>query len=125
MYIFKEEYVNEMNRLEEAFKTTSKYKKILIRIFSVLLAFFFISAPLAILINLLLFEDYYYLLSIGISFLVMILLILSNQFYLSMMKRLVNNNLNTKSITIYNLIESFVFAIICYIILVIISKGVI
>lgn len=122
---FKESYNIELSNYLTNLDKISKYQRLLFRVLALFLGFFFISAPLAILINLLLFTKYYYIIALGISFLVMLFIIIQELINFSFVERKTQNKFIKKHIMIANCIEAFVLFIVCYIILIIIGKVVI
>lgn len=82
----------------------NKNKLVLARILSIIYSLFFISAPLAILINLLLFVQYFYLVTLGIALILLLFCSLSGIIYNGMVSRLSDHHLPYRRQLILNII---------------------
>ena len=94
-----------------------------IYLISLLFTLFFISAPVALIINLYLFVDYFYLVSLGVS---IILFLAFNIYYFicySILKRKFEHKISFKYIIIDNIIRSFLLSTMLFLIIIFIIKG--
>lgn len=82
----------------------NKNKLVIARILSIIYSLFFISAPLAILINLLLFVQYFYLVTLGIALILLLFCSLSGIIYNGMVSRLSDHHLPYRRQLILNII---------------------
>ena len=82
----------------------NKNKIVIARILSIIYSLFFISAPLAILINLLLFVQYFYLVTLGIALILLLFCSLSGIIYNGMVSRLSDHHLPYRRQLILNII---------------------
>ena len=113
---------NRKEYLTELMKLPSKLR-FEIYLISLLFTLFFISAPVAIIINLYLFVDYFNLVSLGVS---IILFLAFNIYYLicfSILKRKFMLKLSFKYLIIDNIIRSFLLSTLLFLIIIFIIKG--
>lgn len=113
---------NRKEYLTELMKLPSKLR-FEIYLISLLFTLFFISAPVAIIINLYLFVDYFNLVSLGVS---IILFLAFNIYYLicfSILKRKFEHNFSFKYLIIDNIIRSFLLSTLLFFIIIFIIKG--
>lgn len=112
----RKEYITELMKLPKKFR----YEAYLI---SLLFTLFFISAPVALIINLYLFVDYFNLVSLGVS---LILFLGYNIYYLicfSIFKRKFEHKISFKYIIIDNAIISFMLSTLLFLIIIFVIKG--
>lgn len=113
---------NRKEYLTELIKLPSKLR-FEIYLISLLFTLFFISAPVAIIINLYLFVDYFNLVSLGVS---IILFLAFNTYYLiffSILKRKFEHKFSFKYLIIDNIIRSFLLSTLLFFIIIFIIKG--
>lgn len=113
---------NRKEYLTELMKLPSKLR-FEIYLISLLFTMFFISAPVAIIINLYLFVDYFNLVSLGVS---IILFLAFNIYYLicfSILKRKFEHKFSFKYLIIDNIIRSFLLSTLLFLIIIFIIKG--
>lgn len=113
---------NRKEYLTELMKLPSKLR-FEIYLISLLFTLFFISAPVAIIINLYLFVDYFNLVSLGVS---IILFLAFNIYYLicfSILKRKFMLKFSFKYLIIDNIIRSFLLSTLLFLIIIFIIKG--
>lgn len=97
-------------------------QRLLIYLIAWLFTIFFISAPVALIINLYLFVEYFVIISLATSFLVFLAY---NIFYIitySMLKRKLNFDFSLKYLYIENIIISFVLSTIVFLFLLLVVK---
>lgn len=112
----RKEYLTELMKLP--FKLRFE-----IYLISLLFTLFFISAPVALIINLYLFVDYFYLVSLSVS---IILFLAFNIYYFicySILKRKFEHKISFKYIIIDNAIVSFMLSTLLFLIIIFIIKG--
>lgn len=113
--------LQELDLIKEKNTLIERKQRISICLISFLFSFFFISAPLAICINLYLFEKYYYLISVFISLLVSLMINLYHIIYLYLLNRLTQKD-KFSYYFLYHLIESIIISLLFFIILSIMGK---
>lgn len=112
----RKEYITELMKLPSKLHFE-------IYLISLLFTLFFISAPVALIINLYLFVDYFYLVSLGVS---IILFLAFNIYYFicySILKRKFEHKISFKYIIIDNIIRSFLLSTMLFLIIIFIIKG--
>lgn len=117
---FLENYKDEMINFKALEKEVRLKKRVLYQFYSIFFAFFFISALLAVLINLLLFVKYFYLVSLGIAFLLFIFINLKQIIYRYLLKRERKEAFSTKTLLYVNLGETLILCLGCYIVAIIV-----
>ena len=113
---------NTLDNLDKKIIEIPTKTRFIYHIISILFALFFVSAPLAMALNLMLFVQYILYVDLALAILLFVFVLLKNIIFISIAGRKLNEKLYTKNLIIIYILEALVYSLILLVVLLLCTK---
>ena len=116
-------FKNTLENLDKKIIEIPTKTRFFYHIISILFALFFVSAPLAMALNLLLFVQYILYVDLALAILLFVFVLLKNIIFISIAGRKLNEKLYNKKLIIIYILEALFYSLILLVVLLVCTKG--
>lgn len=113
---------NVLDNLDKKIFEIPTKTRFIYHIISLLFALFFVSAPLAMALNLMLFVQYIIYVDLALTILLFVFVLLKNLIFISIVSRKLEEKLLNKNLIIIYILEALVYSLVLLVILLLCTK---